>query len=104
MSAYANEPNPPLGDEPARKPVRGPQDLADFVNAEQPFHALHPLPSCRRLGGLVGGCRMTVQVGRPIFTKAVQDFAHDHFHLAYLDSGTSWALEDTRGGIPLAAF
>lgn len=63
-----------------------------------------PLPSCRRLGGLVGGCRMTVQVGWSIFTKAVQDFAHDHFHLAYLGRGTSWALEDTGGGIPLAAF
>jgi hypothetical protein len=36
--------------------------------------------------------------------NAVQDFAHDHFHLAYLGLGTSWALEDTRGGIPLAAF
>ena len=103
VSAHANEPNPSLRDEPPWKPVRGPQDLADFLNAQQPFHALHPLPSCRRLGGLVGGCRMTVQVGWPIFARAVQDFAHDHFHLAYLVRGTSWALEDTRGGIPPAA-
>jgi hypothetical protein len=104
VSTHANEPNPPLGDQPPWKPVRGPQDLANFLNAQQPFHALHPLPLCRRLGGLVGGWRMTVQVGWPIFTKAVHDFAQDHFYLAYLGRGTSWALEDTQGGIPLAAF
>ena len=35
-------------------------------SAQRPFfHAFHPLPSCRRLGGLVGGCRMAVQVGWP---------------------------------------
>ena len=35
-----------------------------------------------------------------MFTKAVQDFAHDHCHLAYLGRGTSWALEDAGGGTP----
>jgi hypothetical protein len=59
VSPDTNEPNPPLGDKPPWKPVRGPQDSGNFIHTQQPFHGLFPLPSCRRLGGLVGGCQMT---------------------------------------------